>query len=335
MGLAAGEQPAEPISVEAQRVPAEQLALDDLGLLVAPPGAGKTVMATSLIASHGVSTLVLVDRKALADQWRARLKDLLGIKVGQRGGGRTKLTGVVDVATLQTLARDDEVGDWASGYGLVIVDECHHVPAAAFTHAVRQIPVRRWLGLTATPYRRDQLDDLIAMQLGPIRYTVERPAQDTLGAVGAPVPKPVLHVHRTSYRYLGDADPSQPGGMSAIYRDLIANDERLEQVVRDVLEAHQRGRHCLVLTQWTAHLERFTASLDDAGRDPVILRGGMGAKQRTAALVVSTRTRRLRHFSSLQQAPSSAKVSTAQPSTPSSSPPRSPSRDDSCNTSAA
>jgi type I site-specific restriction endonuclease len=58
---------------------------------------------------------------------------------------------VVDVATLQTLARAEDVADLAAGYGLVVVDECHHVPAAAFTSAVTQIPARRWLGLTATP----------------------------------------------------------------------------------------------------------------------------------------------------------------------------------------
>ena len=60
--------------------------------------------------------------------------------------------------------------------------ECHHVPAAAFEHAVKQIPARRWLGLTATPYRRDQLDDLIALQVGPVRHTI------TVGQVMQPIP---------------------------------------------------------------------------------------------------------------------------------------------------
>src|SRR4051794_10809825 len=81
----------------------------------------------------------------------------------------------------------------------VLVDECHHVPAAAFEHAVWQIPARRWLGLTATPYRRDQLDDLISLHLGPIRHTLTPAPTGILGvrSVDAPAPEPVLHVHPT------------------------------------------------------------------------------------------------------------------------------------------
>jgi hypothetical protein len=73
---------------------------------------------------------------------------------------------------LQTLARRDDIADLTPDYGLVVADECHHVPAAAFDHAVRQIPARRWLGLTAAPYRRDKLDDLITLQIGPVRHTL-------------------------------------------------------------------------------------------------------------------------------------------------------------------
>jgi superfamily II DNA or RNA helicase len=87
-----------------------------------------------------------------------------------------------------------------------------------------------------------------------------------------------------AYCYDGDADPQAPGGMAAIYRDLAADDKRMCQITADVAEAVGRGRHCLILTQWVAHLHNLAEGMQAMGFDPVVLRGGMGAKSRAAAM---------------------------------------------------
>jgi hypothetical protein len=125
-----------------------------------------------------------------------------------------------------------------------------------------------------------------AVIAGPVRHTITLPrspaGQDALPGTGRPAP--VLYVHPTGYRYDGDADPSRPGGMTAIYRDLAADEQRTRQVTADVLAALGQDRNCLVLTNRTSHLERLAGLLREAGHDPVILRGGMGARSRAAAL---------------------------------------------------
>jgi hypothetical protein len=128
------------------------------------------------------------------------------------------------------------------------------------------------------------------MQVGPVRHTITLPRQGTgttdmlPGTAPGGRPTPVLHVHPTAYRYTGGASPSTPGGMALIYKDLIASNERNQQVTADVATAVSQGRNCLVLTNWTGHLETITSTLRTLGHDPVILKGGMGAKDRAAAL---------------------------------------------------
>jgi len=96
----------------------------------------------------------------------------------------------------------------------------------------------------------------------------------------------VLYVHPTADQYDGDADPSRPGGMTAIYRHLAADEQRTRQVITDVLTALSKDRNCLVLTNRTSRLEKLAGLLRDAGHDPVILGGGMGAKSRAIGMLL-------------------------------------------------
>jgi superfamily II DNA or RNA helicase len=253
------------------------------GILHAPTGSGKTVMACAIIAERAVSTLVLINKTALAAQWREQIRTLLGIKAGQLGGGRVKTRGQVDIMLLQTLARlsPAEIAELTAGYGQVIVDECHHIAAGSYENVVSQISAAWWLGLTATPERKDGLEQVTNWQLGPVRHVITDtlPSQATL-VTPYNGPHRDLQLHETTFRCATDLDLAQPGAITQLGGLLAADTDRNQQIALDIAAALDQGRKCLILSRRRDHLTALAALLPQA--EALIMRGGTGARELAA-----------------------------------------------------
>ena len=180
---------------------------------------------------------------------------------------------------VQSLARREDVRELTSRYGLVIVDECHHVPAVTFERVVRQIGASSWLGLTATPYRRDGLEGLITMYCGPVRHRM-----GTGLAEGMPAVERALTVHETAHLGSGDGAEVATPAIQAVFRELVDDGSRTRQVCADIAAASRAGRNCLVLSQWKEHVRLIETDLEAFGIEPAVLVGDVGRKGRRAII---------------------------------------------------
>ncbi len=264
-----------------QRVAAEALLAHDTGVLAATTAFGKTVVAASLLAARGANTLVLVHRRQLMDQWVARLGaflDLTGADIGRISGGKRKPTGVVDVAVIQSLVQGDEVDDVVADYGHLIVDECHHLSARSFEKVARRAKVTYVLGLSATVTRKDGHHPIVFMQCGPVRYRASAKAQARK--------RPFSHralLRPTAFR-LPDGMETERPPIQDVYAALAGDPGRNDLIFDDVVRALEAGRSPLVLTARKDHAECLAERIGRFARNVILLRGGMGAKQRRAVM---------------------------------------------------
>jgi len=242
----------------------------ETGVLCAPTAFGKTVTAAALIDRRKVSTLVLVHRTALLRQWQERLIEFLELPkkgLGILGGGRSKLSGHVDVAVMQSLSRRENLDELLDAYGQVIVDECHHVSAFSFETILKKAKAHYVLGLTATPIRRDGHHPIIFMQCGPIRHSAARP--ETAPAHLEVRPK-----------YLSTSTVPSDSPIQTIFRHIANDAVRNRHIAEDVLSAYHEGRKILVLTERTDHLHLLQQALGITIENCFVLHGRVSKKKR-------------------------------------------------------
>ena len=148
------------------------------GILCLPCGFGKTVAALAYICRLRRRALVLVTKTFLADQWRAAVQRTANATAGRIR--RHSRHGDITISTVQSIiSREYDL----ACFGLVVVDEAHHMAAAAFSRALWKISARNVLGLTATPERSDGLTNLLFYSMGEIAFRCSRDAKTERVAV--------------------------------------------------------------------------------------------------------------------------------------------------------
>ncbi len=253
-----------------------QLLSYDMGVLSATTGFGKTVVASKIISELKTNTLIIVNRTTLLEQWKEKLSYFLGIskkEIGQMGNGKDKLNGKLDIASFQSLYKKEDLKQLVKGYGLVIIDECHHVAAFSFEKVLKAIRAKHVYGLTATPTRKDGWHKIIYMQCGEVRCRVYH--KDSKND------KNIEHkviVRKTHYQY-APRHEMETISFSEILSDMSHNIPRNNIILQDVKKSIIEGRIPIVLTERLEHLKVLKQSLESLEIPVVIYRGNMGKKK--------------------------------------------------------
>ena len=245
---------------EEQQLAADEMLRYDNGVLSATTAFGKTVVASFLITKRKVNTLVLVHSSALLQQWKKALEQFLIFNdelpptkgkrkklshIGQLGSGKNTLNDFVDIAIMQSVVKGEEVKDFVRDYGMVIVDECHHVSAFSFEKILKTVNAEYVYGLTATPKRADGHQPIIFMQCGPIRYKVDAKVQAAK--------RDFEHYVIPEFTQFRVADNDLK--YQELCTLLCADEMRNRQIVDDVARAYSQGRSPIVLTERKEHAD--------------------------------------------------------------------------------
>lgn len=222
----------------------------EMGIVVAPPGSGKTIMGLYIIANKKQPALIIVHRKQLLDQWVERIQSFLGISeafVGKISPGHQKIGTHITVAMIQSLAFLDSANEIFKSFGMIIIDECHHVPAKTFRQVIRNFSSYYMYGLTATPVRKNNDEKLIFIHIGEVIQEVKFPLENNSSAK-----KVSVIIRETDLLVPFDYKTDKTEMLSRI---LIHDSERNRLILDDIKAEANTGKKILVLTERKAHIE--------------------------------------------------------------------------------
>lgn len=222
----------------------------EMGIIVAPPGSGKTIMGLGIVAHKKQPALIIVHRKQLFDQWVERIQSFLGIAepfIGKLAPGQKKIGTHITVAMMQSLAQFDATNGLFKSFGIIIIDECHHVPAKTFRQVIQRFSSYYLYGLTATPIRKTNDEKLIFINIGDVIYEVKNSAE-----ISSSHKKVSLVVRETDLIVPFDYKTDKP---ETLYQILIHDSERNKLIIDDIITEVKTGKKVLVLTERKTHID--------------------------------------------------------------------------------
>lgn len=223
----------------------------EMGVIVAPPGSGKTIIGLKIIADKQQPALIVVHRTQLMDQWIERIEAFLGIPkrdIGKIGKGKQKLDKPITVATIQTLAKDVEKGanvELLNAFGTILIDECHHIPAESYRKTIHQFNSYYQYGLTATPFRKYDDGKLIFIHLGEII------AEITAAQTGKHRQATIV-VRNTN---LDVPFSSKTDSFETLSKILVHDSSRNKLILQDVVKELNDGKKVIILTERKEHID--------------------------------------------------------------------------------
>ncbi|MBP7784006.1 MAG: DEAD/DEAH box helicase [Aliarcobacter sp.] len=232
----------------------------DFSICVAPPGFGKTLLGAKIFEIRACSTLIVVNKNMLLNQWIERFVDYFGYTkkdIGYLGKGHNKLNGSIDVGTMQSLKNDPDI---INNYSFVIIDECHHIPAITFEQIVKNFKGKYLLGLSATPNRKDELQPILYQQLGDISYEYKKKKTHTNK----------LQIIKTNFESTAD-------NYATMINELCL-DENRNNLIIDAIKTNIE-RKILVLTDRIEHINVLENLFQKENLDYICVHGSLNKKE--------------------------------------------------------
>ena len=228
----------------------------DIGVIVAPPGSGKTVVGLKVIAEKQQPALIVVHRKQLAEQWIERIETFLGIpknQIGKIGQGKNKIGKQITIATIQSLTKELEKPEVTilNSFGTIIIDECHHIPSETYYSTLSKFNSYYLYGLTATPFRKYNDGKLIFIHLGDI--ISELKPQDLSNAKKAKI---IIRNTELDVPFNSKTDKFE-----TLSKILVHDSTRNKLILEDVNNELKSGKKVIIISERKDHIDSLNQYL--------------------------------------------------------------------------